>query len=88
VTFTKRDDIGQRSWERSLSAEQVAIRRQEEEMSARNRTCFGCIFILTSPFGGPEVACRKRQRAAKKRIEDTRRCEIHTTCGVKNERNV
>jgi len=91
VTFSKRDDIGQRGWERRGSAEDVAIRREAEELAARERTCFGCVFVMASPFGGPEVACHKRKRKAKRCIEDTRRCEIYndgTTVEVKNGRHV
>lgn len=77
MTFSKRPDIGQRHWERTLSAEEVASRRQMEEMNARLRTCDGCKEVQKSPFGGPEVACKIRQRPPRMCVEDTRRCELY-----------
>ena len=50
-----------------------------EILIARERgTCKGCRLILKSPFGGPEVACKKRMRPAALRIEETKRCMLYT----------
>ena len=43
MTFNRRDDFGQRQWERCAPAEDVASRRQMEELNARLRTCVGCV---------------------------------------------
>ena len=47
-------------------------------IARENGTCKGCVSVLTSPFGGPEVACNKRMRPAALRIEESKRCMLYT----------
>jgi LSD1 subclass zinc finger protein len=70
-------DWGERQWERRCAPDEVLMRRQALELHVRPRSCGGCRHVLASPLGGPEVACSKRNRPARSRIEDTRRCDLY-----------
>jgi len=82
LTFNKRDDWGNREWERSQSAESVAIRRQEEEMSARGRTCIGCASYIEQRI--VDVCFMQCKLDPKKYwLEDykSRRCDLYSERG-------
>ncbi len=82
MTFSRRDDIGQRSWERRGSAEEVAIRRQGEEIKARDRTCYGCEELVHARvFGVAYVACFINDAMHEQTVEKTKRCDKYKRAG-------
>lgn len=82
MTFNRRDDVGQRSWERTASAEDVAIRRQGEEMAARDRTCYGCEELVHARiFGVTYVACYIDPKMHLPTVEKTRKCDKYKRAG-------
>jgi len=64
------EPYGDRRRERGRNPLEILIEREAG-------TCKGCIYVMKSPLGGPEVACRKRKCKATSKIEKTRRCEIY-----------
>jgi hypothetical protein len=62
--------FGDRRRERGRNPLEILIEREAG-------TCKGCIHILKSPLGGPEIACRKRKAPAVLSVERSRRCEIY-----------
>ena len=82
MTFNRRDDWGNRTWERCRPAEDVAIRRQEEEMSARGRTCIGCASYIEQRI--VDVCFMQCKLDPKKYwLEDykSRRCDLYSERG-------
>lgn len=84
MTFNRRDDVGQRSWERTRSAEDVAIRREGEETGARDRTCYGCEELVHARiFGVTYVACYVDPKMHETSVEKTKKCNMYnrSRCG-------
>jgi hypothetical protein len=87
LTFNKRDDWGQRSWERCAPAEDVASRRQMEELNARLKTCVGCKQFVEQRMADL-VFMQCKLDKSKSYIEDwkSRRCDKFELKGAGNGR--
>jgi len=70
-TSHNEEPYGERRRERGRNPLDILIERE-------SRTCKGCIFIMKSPLGGPEVACYKRRGKAKSSVAKTQRCDIYS----------